>query len=89
MAAVKVEWPSWRYGSGGEARVFEGPEGVPEGWRDYPFARKAEEIVAQADLNGDGVIEPSKPEIIKALRDRGVDFDARWGVAKLQALLEG
>ena len=29
-------WPSWRYGPGGAAAIFERPEDVPEGWEDHP-----------------------------------------------------
>lgn len=29
-------WPSWRYGPGGQAKVFEREEDVPAGWVDHP-----------------------------------------------------
>lgn len=32
----KVLWPSWRYGPGGQARVFDSGEDVPVGWHDHP-----------------------------------------------------
>ncbi len=43
--------------------------------------------VADADKSGDGTIDDAKSELVKALRAAGVDFDARWGLARLQALL--
>lgn len=87
MAKDKVSWPAWYYGPDG-GRIFQCAEDVPEGWQTSPLPKRpAAEIVAEADLNGDGVIEPSKAEVIKALRDRGVKFDARWGIARLRALL--
>lgn len=30
------EWPSWRYGPGGQADIFQHAEQVPEGWVDHP-----------------------------------------------------
>ena len=31
-----VYWPSWRYGPGGQAAIFECAEDVPKGWEDHP-----------------------------------------------------
>lgn len=76
----KVEWPAWYYGPDG-GRIFACAEDVPEGWTDSPQPK------VTGDLNGDGVVEPSKAEIVKALKAKGVKFDARWGIEKLQALL--
>jgi hypothetical protein len=50
---VHVAWPSWRYGPNGEKQIFQGPDEVPEGWRDSPdFVTAAKEIGAEtvADL---------------------------------------
>ena len=33
-------WPAWFYGSGGEARIFERCEDVPQGWRDAPHRKE-------------------------------------------------
>lgn len=33
---VDTEFPAWRYGPGGEGRIFERGEPVPEGWVDHP-----------------------------------------------------
>lgn len=40
--ANKVSWPSWRYGPGGKAAVFESETDVPDGWTDHPS--KVEDI---------------------------------------------
>jgi hypothetical protein len=32
----KTYWPSWRYGPGGVAGVFQSEDDVPEGWTDHP-----------------------------------------------------
>ena len=84
---MKQHWPAWYYGPNGERQIFQGEDEVPKGWLTHPQSRPAEEIVAEADLNKDGVIEPSKAEIVKALRAKGVEFDARWSIPRLQALL--
>lgn len=44
--------------------------------------------IDDADKSGDGVIDDAKSELVKALRAAGVDFDARWGIASLQALMD-
>jgi len=31
------KFPAWRYGPGGESRVFESETAVPKGWRDTPY----------------------------------------------------
>lgn len=31
-----ADWPSWRYGPNGEARVFPRADDVPKGWEDHP-----------------------------------------------------
>jgi hypothetical protein len=36
MTYQHVEWPSWRYGPNGEARIFESADDVPAGWTDSP-----------------------------------------------------
>lgn len=77
----KTEWPAWFYGPDGERKVFQGPDEVPEGWQDSPRPK------VSGDLNNDGIVEPSKAEIIKTLRERKVAFDARWSIARLSALL--
>jgi len=33
---AEEEFPSWRYGPDGDARVFQSAEEVPEGWVDHP-----------------------------------------------------
>jgi hypothetical protein len=30
------EYPSWKYGPGGEGQIFNSPDDVPEGWVDHP-----------------------------------------------------
>lgn len=30
------DWPAWFYGPGGEARIFQRREDVPDGWGDAP-----------------------------------------------------
>lgn len=32
----RTDWPAWRYGPGGEARIFQEDEPIPEGWVDHP-----------------------------------------------------
>ena len=31
---VHQNWPAWRYGPGGESKIFQKPEDVPEGWTE-------------------------------------------------------
>lgn len=71
----KVEWPAWRYSPDGEAKMFDKPEDVPEGWLD----RKPQVFEAPEPL----------PDIDRAslelkLKDANVDIDPRWGKAKLE-----
>ncbi len=71
---TKIEWPAWRYGPDGQARVFQQSDDVPHGWQDAPFSKSA-------------VAPQGRAAIIDALRARGIEFDARWSTARLAALL--
>lgn len=33
---VITEYPVWMYGPGGESKIFEQGEAIPEGWEDHP-----------------------------------------------------
>lgn len=37
----KNEWPAWRYGPGGESKIFEKASEVPAGWQDHPTKHAA------------------------------------------------
>lgn len=78
----KVLWPSWRYGPKGEADIFERPEDVPVGWFDHPsmHGAQAAPIVDDPDT-------ASREEVISALKARGIAFDGRWSMKRLQGLL--
>jgi hypothetical protein len=69
MTYQHVEWPSWRYGPNGEARIFESADDVPAGWTDSPgkpalvptiISKKAMRALAKAA--GDDTPEAQAPE---------------------------
>lgn len=69
-------FPSWRYGPGGEARVFDRADDVPEGWEDHP--RGLPDFADPLDHDGDGEKGGSTSAIddLKALR---VAYQAKLG----------
>lgn len=79
--APAESFPSVRYGPGGDARVFQSAEDVPAGWEDHPSKVKGPKAPA---------VDPkrlSRPELMQALRDRGVQFAPNAGGGELAALL--
>lgn len=79
------EWPKWLYLVTGEGRIFASPEEVPadEDWHDYTEVYDDQGQLTQADA--DAVSE--KAALVAQLTDKGITFDGRWGLAKLQAAL--
>lgn len=57
------KFPSWRYGPGGEAAVFESEDDVPKGWHDHPSKHEKSSKPAPAE-------PPVKPEAPAAKRGR-------------------
>jgi hypothetical protein len=53
---MKQEWPSWRYGPNGEARIFQQGETIPPGWEDHPrkvtHGQRVQKLGVDANLNG-------------------------------------
>lgn len=80
--ADEPKFPSYRYGPGGKAQIFQNAEDVPAGWEDHPSKVKG----AKADAEP---VEPrlSRPELMEALRQRGVQFAPNAGGGELAALL--
>lgn len=68
---------------------------LADGWHlDQYAAKAAQQPAAQADEPTtlppvDETSPPTKAELQQRLAELGIDFDARWGVAKLQAALDG
>lgn len=47
------EFPSWRYGPGGQQQVFQHAEQVPDGWVDHPSKLAAKDRPKGDDAKGD------------------------------------
>lgn len=73
---------SFRYGPDGQAQIFDSAEDVPEGWEDHPSKVKG---AAKPDEPGEKRLP--RPELMEALRQRGVQFAPNAGGAELAALL--
>jgi len=78
---MEDKYPSFRYGPGGKAEVFQSAEEVPPGWVDHPSKLK--------DAKPDESVErrPGRPELMEALRQRGIQFSPQAGGAELARLL--
>lgn len=75
-------WPSWRYGPGGQAAIFQKEEDVPEGWTKKPD--EAPEVY---------VPRPAPPvldraELLSLLAAINVEVDPTWGVAHMKKVLD-
>lgn len=51
-----AEWPAWRFGPGGESRIFQENEQIPAGWVDHPSkvvaGAKVTKLGVDTNLNG-------------------------------------
>lgn len=81
-------WPSWRYGPGGEAAVFNSPEEVPEGWEDHPSKVKEPKPAKQVQAEAAVMDELTDQEIMEQLSAAGLQFNKNWPRSKLLAVLE-
>lgn len=77
------QWPSWRYGPGGQAAIFQKAEDVPWDWTKKPG--DAPEVprvnVAPPALNRDA--------LINQLIQIGIDIDPQWGMAHMKRIIDG
>lgn len=71
-------WAYTRRDGAVHAEIFSSPGDVPEGWADSP-ARLAAETQEPED---------EAATLRAALDAAGIDYDGRWGVARLRAALE-
>lgn len=91
MAYTKVDWPAWRYGPGGEARVFQENDMVPDGWEDHPSkvkepAKKAVKVkkLSQADQ----ARAEARAEGLAVLKEAGVEINEDASDEELSAALD-
>lgn len=85
----KVSWPAWYYGPDGAAEIFNNDDEVPEGWQDHPS-----KVGGQKAPKADAVVPVDSPykdwddaKVVGELKQRKVEFGARWPRNKLEALL--
>ena len=74
-------WPSFRYGPDEQAQIFERAEDVPAGWADHPSKVNA----GKKDDTSERRLP--RPELMEALRQRGIQFAPNAGGAELAVLL--
>lgn len=90
----RKKWPAWRYGPGGQRRIFQENEQIPAGWVDHPSKVKGLKSVKKlgVDANLDGT--ESIPEIEAAYAEGKITLEQieaaeatrskpRDGIAKL------
>lgn len=53
----RTDWPAWRYGPGGEARIFQEDEPIPEGWVEHPSLLAAEPEPATSLTGSESIAE--------------------------------
>ncbi len=99
---AKVSWPAWRYGPGGQARIFQEESEVPDGWVDSQVeAARLDEEAAKPTPKPkvrrgrkpkakakDKVQEDARLEALRTLRDAGVEITDDASDEELQAALE-
>ena len=76
-------FPACRYGPDGQSMICNSKADVPEGWVDHPSKVKG----APDPSLDTSEKRRSRPELIKLLRQRGIDFKPNAGAAELDALL--
>jgi hypothetical protein len=82
------DWPSWRYGPGEQAAIFNSPEEVPDGWETHPSLVKEPKVKA---AKGDETNEFDKltlPELQAACTERKIEFQEKWPRDKLISILK-
>lgn len=80
------DWPRWLYKPTGEAQVFQTAADVPadDGWQEH-----GEVYDENGMLRADEAAVVTEIEALRAeLTARAIDFDGRWGAAKLKAALD-
>jgi hypothetical protein len=75
-------FPSYRYGPGGKAEVFQSADDVPPGWVDHPSKLKDAKAPEEATERRAG-----RAELMEQLRQRGIQYAPNAGGAELAALL--
>ena len=67
------DWPAWRYGPGGESKIFASASEVPAGWLDHPAKHAAKTPKAEkADAPGK-TPAPAKTETPKTEKTAELD----------------
>lgn len=95
IAAAEVEplhtsrdWPSWRYGPGQQAAIFNSEEEVPDGWEKHPSEVKEPKTkVAKADETSE-FDKLTVPELQAACTERKIEFQEKWPRDKLISILK-
>lgn len=99
----KVYWPSWRYGPGGQSRIFQSEYEVPEGWEDHPSkVGKISDVVTERHANipdDDEAVQKlvdghTKDQLLELLSDAKEDNDdieylESWPKLKLAKAIVG
>jgi hypothetical protein len=80
---VSTGWPSFRYGPGGEAKIFQCEADVPKGWKDNPSAFDTEVAGKPAPIEASAGLPLSRNDIIKALNQRKAKFNPKGSTQML------
>lgn len=89
MAKTIIEYPKYMFGPNGEARVFERPEDIPEGWRETinevadkkPASKSVSKGSKQAKVvSFDEESEISTEDMFEHLKSKGMS--ELWKMAK-------
>lgn len=85
-------WPAWRYGPGGEAKVFQRIEDVPVGWVDTPQPAQESEELPDTSAEQKDAEESyggfSRSELEQVLRRGGQRIYARDSAFKMYTRAE-
>jgi len=93
MSKQFAEWPAWRFGPGGEARIFQENEPVPAGWVDHPSKVvepvKVKRAVKEKKLSAtEQARAEARAEGLSVLREAGVDISQDASDEELSAALD-
>lgn len=56
-----MTFPSWRYGPGGQAQIFQSEADVPKGWFDHPSKLPPPPLTANTGLLNTFALPPHNP----------------------------
>lgn len=77
------QWPSWRYGPGGQSAIFQKAEDVPEGWTKKP------DEVAELFIHQPAPPPLNHDELIADLLRMGVNINPQWADAHMKRIIDG